>query len=43
MKDSYRLAAIRTFTCWQPSQVHVGPQWQTSPHWHEAAGAGAEF
>jgi len=29
--------------CWQPSQVHVGPQLQTSPHWHEVAGTGAGF
>ena len=28
--------------CWQPSQVRVGPQLQTSPHW-QALGAGAEF
>jgi hypothetical protein len=29
--------------CWQPSQVHVGPQLQVSPHWQEELGAGAEF
>ena len=23
--------------------LHVGPQWQTSPHWHEAAGWAARF
>jgi hypothetical protein len=39
----YRLSAWRAFACWQPLQVHVGPQLQTSPHWHEAAGRSAEF
>ena len=29
--------------CWQPLQMHVGPQLQTSPHWHEAAGRSAAF
>jgi hypothetical protein len=24
-------------------QVHVSPQLQTSPHWHETAGADAGF
>jgi hypothetical protein len=33
----YRLADWRAFACWQPLQVHVGPQPQTSPHRHEAA------
>jgi hypothetical protein len=39
----YRLSAWRAFACWQPLQVQVGPQLQTSPHWHEAAGRSAEF
>ena len=39
----YRLSAWRAFACWQPLQVHVGPQLQTSPHWHEAAGRSARF
>jgi hypothetical protein len=37
----YRLAAWRASACWQPLQLHVGPQLQTSPHWHEAAGRSA--
>jgi hypothetical protein len=37
----YRLSAWRGFACWQPWQVHVGPQLQTSPHWHEPAGRAA--
>jgi len=39
----YRLSAWRVFACWQPLQVHVGPQLQTSPHWLEAAGRSAGF
>ncbi|MGE4057016.1 MAG: hypothetical protein AB7F99_19680 [Vicinamibacterales bacterium] len=35
-----RLSTDRTFACWQPSQVHMGLQLQTSPHWHEALVAG---
>jgi hypothetical protein len=31
----YRLTDWRA--CWQPVQLHAGPQLQTSPHWHEAA------
>jgi len=27
----------------QPWHVHAGPQLQTSPHWHDAAGVGAGF
>ena len=34
---------MRAFAFWQPVQVHAGPQLQTSPHWHEAAGRGAVF
>ena len=34
----YRLSDWRALACWQPLQVQVGPQPQTSPHWHEAAG-----
>jgi hypothetical protein len=34
-----RLSAFRTFACWQLLQQHVGPQLQTSPHWHEAVAA----
>ena len=34
---------MRAFACWQLSQLHVSPQLQTSPHWHEAAGTGAGF
>jgi hypothetical protein len=37
----YRLSDWRAFACWQPLQVHVGPQPQTSPHWHEAGRAAA--
>jgi hypothetical protein len=33
----------RAFACWQPLQLHVGPQLQTSPHWHEADGRAAAF
>jgi hypothetical protein len=39
----HRLSDWRAFACWQPLQVHVGPQLQTSPHWHEAAGGLAGF
>jgi hypothetical protein len=39
----YRLSAWHAFACWQPWQVHVGPQLQTSRHWHEAAGRSAGF
>jgi hypothetical protein len=39
----YRLSAWRAFACWQPLQVHVGPQLQNSPHWHEVAGRAAAF
>jgi hypothetical protein len=39
----YRLSDWRPFACWQPLQSHVGPQLQTSPHWHEAAGQPAGF
>lgn len=39
----YRLSDWCASACWQPSQVHVGPQLQTSPHWHEAAGRAAAF
>jgi hypothetical protein len=39
----YRLSAWRAFACWQPLQLHVGPQLQTSPHWHEAADWAAGF
>jgi hypothetical protein len=27
--------------CWQPWQLHVGPQLQTSPHWHDTGRAAA--
>ena len=27
-----------TPACWQPSQVHAGPQLQASPHWHAPVG-----
>jgi hypothetical protein len=37
-----RLSTFRAAACRQPSQVHVGPQLQTSPHWHDALSAGAE-
>ena len=40
MRVHQRLSTFRTFACWQPSQVHVGPQSQTSPHGQEALGAG---
>jgi len=39
----HRLSDTRALPCWQLLQVHVGPQLQTSPHWHEAAGTGAAF
>ena len=39
----HRLSEARAFACWQPVQVHVAPQLQTSPHWHDAIGAGAGF
>ena len=39
MRVHQRLSTFRTFACWQPSQVHVGPQLQTS-HWQEALVAG---
>jgi hypothetical protein len=39
----YRLSTFDAFACWQPSQVHVGPQLQTSPHWHGTLDAGAAF
>jgi hypothetical protein len=31
------------FACWQLLQVHVSPQLQTSPHWHQPVGAGVGF
>jgi hypothetical protein len=34
----YRLAVWPAFACWQALQVHVGPQLQASPHWHDVAG-----
>jgi hypothetical protein len=34
---------MRAFACWQLLQVHVGPQLQASPHWHEAVATGAGF
>lgn len=37
----HRVSAAGAFPCWQLLQVQVSPQLQTSPHWHEAAGAGA--
>jgi hypothetical protein len=39
----YRLSDGRAFAWWQPLQLHVGPQLETSPHWHEAAGRAAGF
>jgi len=39
----HRLSEMRALACWHPRQVHVGPQLQTSPHWHEAAGRAAAF
>jgi hypothetical protein len=36
-----RLSDCRAFAHWHSLQVHVGPQPQTSPHWHAAAGRGA--
>jgi hypothetical protein len=43
MRVHQRLSTFRTSACRQFSQVHVGPQLQTSPHWQEALGAGAGF
>jgi hypothetical protein len=43
MSVHQRLSTFRAFARWQPWQVHVGPQLQTSPHWQTALGAGAEF
>jgi len=37
----HRLSERRAFAWWQPSQVHAGPQLQTSPHWHDAVGCAA--
>jgi hypothetical protein len=34
---------MRAVACWQPLQLHVSPQLQTSPHWHEAVGTAAGF
>jgi hypothetical protein len=35
---------MRAFACWQLLQLHVSPQLQTSPHWHETTvGTGAGF
>ena len=35
---------MRAFRCWPLVHVHVSPQLQTSPHWHDAvAGTGAGF
>jgi hypothetical protein len=31
------------FACWQLLQLHVSPQLQTSPHWHDAVATGAGF
>jgi hypothetical protein len=39
----HRLSDWRPVACRQPSQLHVGPQLQTSPHRHEAAGRAAEL
>jgi hypothetical protein len=39
----YRLSDWRAFACSQRLQLHVGPQLQTSPQWHEAAGRSAGF
>jgi hypothetical protein len=36
-----RVSKTRAFACWQLLQLHVSPQLQTSPHWHEAVGTGA--
>jgi hypothetical protein len=39
----HRVSEMRAFACWQLLQVHVGPQLQASPHWHEAVATGAGF
>jgi hypothetical protein len=39
----YRCSDWPALACRQPLQVHVGPQLQTSPHWHEADGWSAGF
>jgi len=38
-----RLSTFRMLVCSQLLQVQVSPQAQTSPHWQETLGAGAEF
>jgi hypothetical protein len=43
MRVHQRFSTFRAVACRQPSQLHVGPQLQTSPHWQEVLGAGAEF
>ena len=39
----HRVSGVRAFACWQLLQLQVPPQLHASPHWHEAAGTGAEF
>jgi hypothetical protein len=39
----HRDSGTDAFPFRQSLQLHVSPQLQTSPHWHEAVGAGAEF
>jgi hypothetical protein len=38
-----RLAGGRASVSWQSRQVHVAPQLQTGPHWHDAAAELAGF
>jgi hypothetical protein len=40
-EETYRLPDWYAYACWQLLQLHAGPQLQTSPHRHEAAGLAA--
>ena len=39
----HRVSETRAFARPQPLQLHVSPQLQPSPHWHDTVDTGAGF